>query len=361
MQLAPQWRAINLVKKILNKVLRKKKTEESQSTRITTNTVAEHRERILAGGRRFKYPVQYARHKLVFNTIIISIAAILIFGLIGWQQLYVAQNTSNFMYRVTTVIPVSVASVDGQAVRYSNYLRMYRSAAHYLENKEQVDLESEDGRRQTDYIKRQSMDEVVADAYAVKLADEMDISVSQEEIDSVLLEQRQTEEGEISAQTHDAVILDYYGWSTQEYRDTIKNKLLRQKVAYEVDEKASELVESIRGRIDSGTNLEKLSGADRYEGEPVSSGGSGWVPRSNQDSGLAKAAIALEKKGAVSESFKPSNGDGYYFIKLVDINDTQVKYEYIKVELTEFDSSLESAHKEYHIDVPKEEVNEERG
>lgn len=352
------------MKKILNKLLsklrRKKKVEEPKSTRITTNTVAEHRERILAGGRRFKYPVQYARHKLVFNTIIISVAAILVMGLIGWQQLYVAQNTSNFMYRVTTVIPVSVASVEGQAVRYSDYLRMYRSAAHYLENKEQVDLGSEDGQRQTDYIKRQSMEEVVADAYAIKLAEEMDITVDEEEVDSVLLEQRQTEDGEISTQTHDAVILDYYGWSTQEYRETIENKLLRQKVAYEIDENASEIVESVRGQIDSGTNLEKLAGSDGYEGESVSFGSSGWVPRSNQDSGLAKAAISLEKKGSVSEAFKPSNGDGYYFIKLVDINDTQVRYEYIRIGLTEFDSRLEDAQKEYHIDVPKVEIDEER-
>ena len=56
----------------MKKLRRKKRSAEAeQPSRITNETVAEHRERILAGGRRFKYPVQYARHRLVINTIII--------------------------------------------------------------------------------------------------------------------------------------------------------------------------------------------------------------------------------------------------------------------------------------------------
>jgi hypothetical protein len=101
------------MKKLLSR-FRKKDVEAS--SRITNETVAEHRERILAGGRRFKYPIQYARHRLVINAIIISVVAVIILGVVGWWQLYLAQNTSTFVYKVTRVLPLPVANVDGQPV-----------------------------------------------------------------------------------------------------------------------------------------------------------------------------------------------------------------------------------------------------
>ena len=78
--------------------LKRRKKEVALPPRITNETVAEHRERILAEGRRFKYPLQYSKHKLVINTILISVIAFVTALIIGWHQLYIAQNTSNFFY-----------------------------------------------------------------------------------------------------------------------------------------------------------------------------------------------------------------------------------------------------------------------
>jgi len=177
---------------------REKTAKQGIPTRITNETVAEHRERILAGGRRFKYPMQYARHRLVFNTILVTIAALVLIVVIGWQQLYIAQSTSNFFYRVARVLPLPVASVDGETVRYSDYLMYYNSSAHYLQQSEQVNLQSEDGKRQLDYIKRKSMDNVVADAYAEKLARSMNLSVTSDEVTKVIDDDRNTANGRIS-------------------------------------------------------------------------------------------------------------------------------------------------------------------
>jgi hypothetical protein len=96
------------MKKILNKIARRPEPEPLPN-RITTETVAQHREQILAGGRKFKYPIQYAKHKLVINAILISIAALAALVFVGWWQLYPSQNTSEFMYRVTKFIPLPVA------------------------------------------------------------------------------------------------------------------------------------------------------------------------------------------------------------------------------------------------------------
>lgn len=328
------------MKKLINKL--RKRDKPAPSSRITNETVAEHREHILAGGRRFKYPIQYARHKLVFNAIIISVVTLIVITGICWWQLYSVQNTSEFMYRITKVIPVPVAMVDGQPVLYSDYLVKYRSSIHYLEKKEQIDLKTEDGKRQVEYIKQESLKDAIADAYAVKLASEAGITISDKELDEFLKSQRQSSSGEISPQIYDAVIMDYYGWSPDEFRNKIKKELLCQKVSYEMDKDALKLVENVKAEFKKTptADLKTLSvNLNSQTGSKLVYGASGWVPKSNLDGGLATAATKL-KKSEVSSVIKSSIGEGYYFVRLLDINEAQVSYDYIQVPLKAFNESL---------------------
>ena len=325
--------------KLTSKLRFKKKQSEAPAGRITTDTLAEHRQRVLAGGRKFKYPVQYARHKLVMNAIIIIIAAIITLLVTGYWLLYQAQNTSEFMYRVTKVIPVPVATVDGQQVRYSEYLMKFRSNLHYLVEKEQIDITTKDGQRQVEFIKDQAMQDAQADAFALKIADEKNLKVSAVELEAYLKQQRQSSDGnEVSESTYNAVILDYYGWSPQEYRQAMKTKLLRQKVAYEVDQQAETIATEVGVSISSGnSDLAALATTINAKNkDAVVSWPAAWVPKDNQDGGLAAAASKLEI-GQVSKVIKTTSRDGYYFVKLVDKNETQVRYEYIQVSLTVLD------------------------
>jgi len=319
---------------------KKRESKQAAPSRITNETVAEHRERILAGGRRFKYPIQYARHRLVFNTIIVTVAALLLLTLLGWWQLYPMQNTSTFFYRVTRVLPLPVASVDGAMVRYSDYLMYFNSSAHYLRQSEQINLDSEEGRRQLDYIRRKAMDTVIADTFAAKLARELNITVTDAEVDAVIDADRNTANGRISQETYDASALSILGWSPEEYRQDARNKLIRQKVSYEIDTKAKERADKAAQLLKQNTNLQEV--AKRLGGEggaAVSVGASGMVPRTNRDGGLSAAAAELEK-GKVSGAVRTTTGDGYYFVKLIDKTDTQVSYEYLKIPLTEFNNRL---------------------
>lgn len=343
------------MKKLLTRF---RKKDVDTSSRITNETVAEHRERILAGGRRFKYPVQYARHRLVFNAIIISIVAAVIIGLVGWWQLYLANNTSTFVYRVTAVLPLPVASVDGQPVPYSNYLMQYRSSTYYLVQKEQISLKSEDGKRQVQYIKQQSMQLAVADAYAAKLARKLNLSISDSELESSLKLQRQSSDGEVSQQTQDAAVLGLYNWSPDEYRHVLKNALLRQKVAYAIDDNALKVAESISSQVKAeNSNLQAIADATNAAGgSKVAYGASGWVKRFNLDEGLAREASTLER-GKTSGVIKSTKGDSYYLVRLMDSNDTQVSYEYIQIPLTAFTEELDKLEKTgkvvRYISIPK--------
>ena len=350
------------MKKIIQK-LRKDQAIESPS-RITNDTVSEHRKRVLAGGRKFKYPIQYSRHKLVINTVIISAFALMLVLILGWWQLYPRQDTSEFAHRVVSVVPLPVANVNGESVRYSDYLMKLRSAEHYLRQKEKATLTGDDGVRQINYLKQQALNDTIADAYAAQLARTKNITISDDELAEFLRSQRQSEDGEISERTYYAVIRDYYNWSADEYAHTMRAKLLRQKVSYEIDDDARATATKVQNLIRESSdtpwativqnNLVALPG--------VTYGASGFVSRTNQDGGLASQAAKL-KKGETSSPVVSLNGDGYYIIRLVDSNKSQVSYEFIKIPLTTFKRQLAALHDDdkvvTYINVPLKDMQVE--
>ncbi len=332
----------------MKKIFKRKqshKTEQQKFQRITTDTVAEHREKVLAGGRRFKYPVQYTRHKLVFNAIILAIIAVLAVVAFSWWQLYKTQSTNAFFYRVTTLVPLPVASVDGATAQYSDYLMRYRSQEHWLGQKGQIEQSEEDGARQRNHIKRQILDGVQTDAYASKLAREKNITVEQSEVDAVVTNSLKTANGMISQEQYDASTLDTLGYSPSEYRHLIYQALLRQKVAYEIDEKAKATANRVEGQLESNKDFAAVV---ETVGDGAIIGNSGLVRKTNQDGGLTQIALTLQQ-GQISDIVKSTTGDGYYIVRLDEVTDSELSYSFIKVPLTELTSRMQKIKKDGKI------------
>lgn len=333
-----------LMKKISRPRLRKSKKTEQPHERITNETVAEHREKILAGGRKFKYPVQYAQHKLVINTIIISFLALIALVGVTWWQLYPAQNTGAFFYRLTQLVPLPVAQVDGQNVPYQDYLMQYRSSIHWLESKSRTgrlfNINSEDGKHQADHFKRQSLDRAIENAYAQKLADQKNITVSDNEIDTFINEalKASSTRHKPSEGAYKTVLSDSLGVSPDEYRLIVKQSLLKQKVSFAIDKAAREKIAAAHTALKKQKPFENV--VIQYSDDPLAKttkGDIGFVPRSNQDQGLVQAALEL-KKGTTSGIIK--GFDGYYIVKLIETKEDQVRYARVKVKLTAFDEQL---------------------
>ncbi len=330
---------------------RRKKQEAPTPSRITNETVAEHRERILAGGRKFKYPHQYVKHRLVINAIIIGLVALIVVIVAGWLALYRFQNTSNFMYRVARVIPAPVASVDGKMVRYSDYLMRYRSQELWLSSKGQLGLSSTDDTRQLDFYKRQVLTGLEKDMYAEKLADGLHLSISDTDVQAVVDNNRHTATGVISQEVYDASTKDTLGYSPSEYRHIIKQSLLRQKVAYTIDTHAKDIQQQIGQAIatrKSGVSLEDIAAQFKKQYPQVVFGVSGLVPKNNQDGGLSKEALLL-KDGEISSAIKSTTGDGYYFVQRLSASNDQISYQYIEVPLTKFNDEFASIQKSHKI------------
>lgn len=328
--------------------LKRAKKPVAPPSRITNETVAEHREQILAGGRKFKYPHQYERHKLVFNVLIIIIVTVLILAAVIWWQLYPAQNTSTFFYRVSRILPVPVASVDGTQVRYSDYLMSFSGSQHYLEQSERLNLNSDDGKRQIEFVKRQALDGAIADAYAGKIAREKNINVSDKQVDDVIDASLSTVSGRISQDIYDDSTLSTLGYTADEYRQIIRRSLVRQEVAYAVDTKANTARKAAEELLNANPRpgLADIAKQLQDKSYSVQLGSTGsLVPRTNHDGGVTQQAAKL-KVGETSGFFRSNDGsferNGYYVVQLVEANDKQVSYNYIRIPLTTFSEQLKT-------------------
>lgn len=334
---------------------KKKQIEHVKHARITNETVAEHREKILAGGRKFKYPHQYVRHKLVINAILISFAVLILAMLVGWWQLYKAQDTSEFMYRVTRVLPLPVASVDGQAAQYSDYLMRYRSHELYLRRTGQIGLNASDDKKQLDFFKRRVLDGLEKDVYAEKLARDLGVTVSKGDVDKVIDDGRNTVTGRISQEVYDASTRDTFGYDPSEYRHIIRQSLLREAVTYKIDKKAGGVQQKVFERVKdlkATQSLEKIAAELKVQGETVEYGASGPVSPNNQDGGLTTASLKLQV-GSISSATKAKSTaeDRYYFyfLRRLPVATGKVSYEYIRIPLTTFDDMFGQLKKQQKI------------
>lgn len=339
-----------MIRKVKNTVLRRsRKQPPTPASRITNETIAEHREKVIAEGRKFKYPVQYAKHRLVINALGVVGAAIILFVGFIWWQLYPAQNTDTFFYRITQIVPLPVASVDGQAALYKDYLMDYRSSIYWLQQKTRnFSLTTDDGKRQSDHIKRQALDNAIEMAYARKLAAMYKLQVSPRETDQFIAGSLKANGRELSRKAYEAVLSDSYGVSVEEYRSKVTNELLKRKVAFAVDATAAKKkAVVVQKELASGKAFADV--AVQYSDDSFAKqtkGDMGFVPKNNADQGLVGEVVKL-KKGEVSGLLKGT--DAYYIVQLIDTNDTQVRYARIKIALKTFDAELASLKKDKKV------------
>lgn len=308
--------------------------QPKQKPKTEREKVEERREEVLAKGRKFKYPLQYTKHKLVINTILVAAVAVVAMVVAGWLALYQFQSTGEMMYRVTQVLPVPVAEVDGAKVRYSDYLMIYRSNLQTSEQQSgQLGNTEDDDLVRAEY-KRTALEAAVEYTYAMKLGKELGLSVAEEEIDQAFDEHRKVGGVERSEEAFLKIVQDNFGMNRREYRRMLELTLMKAKVEQEIDETAQAVAAEVETMLNE--NGGDMAAVAESLGEQVEYEATGQlVDNMNVDGGRSNKAMTLEP-GQVSERFLSSNGDGYYFVKLVEKTETQVNYESIKVKLTTF-------------------------
>jgi len=319
-----------------------------EKPRTEREKVEQRREEVLAQGRKFKYPMQYAKHKLVINTVLVAVVAIIVMVVAGWAMLYKFQDTGDMLYRVTQVIPVPVAKVAEEQVRYSDYLMIYRS--NLLTTEQQGGQlggdESDDLVRER--CKEAALRSAVEYAYAEKLGKEMGIEVSEAEVDEAFETHRKVGGVERSEESFLKIVRDNFGMNRTEYRRMLYLTLMKAKVTQAVDDEARELAEKVEKMIQEKDG-DLLAVAEEL-GEAVEYQETGQlVDNLNVDGGRSEMAARLDE-GQVSERFLSTNGDGYYYVKLIEKTDTQVSHASIKVRFTTFDKMVEELYQNGEVE-----------
>lgn len=349
------------MKRLLNRLRRRRQPAGLQdapasSLRITNETVAEHRERILAGGRKFKYPLQYPKYRIVIITITLLVLLLLVLSGITTWRLYGAQDTSQLMYRITQALPLPVGQVDGRTIRYSDYLVELRSALHYLSTKEAVNFSSDDGKRQLDYQKRLALNKAIENTYLQKLAKEQNISVSAKDLDDFIAKEIKNNNLGVTEDMYRQVVRDYYDWTFDDYRDSVKKQLLKKRVVAKIDVEGRAKVTDLLHLIQAGKDFGEAAKSDSEDSLTKPNGGDiGFMSISTDDpNGLIIAAQKLQPN-QVSDIIEGM--DGFYLVKLIERRDNEVHFAKIFVAFKTFSqklAALKAQHKiQEYISVPE--------
>ena len=329
-----------------------KKTEKDQ--------IEKRREEVLATGRKFKYPLQWTRHRIVINTILIALVVFAMIFIGGWVALYRIGMTDDLLFNVTKVLPLSVATVDGENVRFSDYLMLYRSSMTSIERQSGSQFDKSSYEFLRDEYRRSALTEAEKYTYAIKLAKEMDITVTDEEVATEF--ERHLKIGGIdrSEEGFIKIIGDNFGFTKSEYERMLYLNLIKAKIEIKIDDNANKIANELESILGSNVN-DYQSAAEQLGDKVIYEETDGLVDNKNIDGGRASEAMKLEPDQS-SGKFVSMNGDGYYFVKLIKKTDSKVDFVSIKVPFTKFNQQFDSLKEDdkinEHITIGNDEASQ---
>ena len=227
--------------------------------RITNETVAEHREEVLSGARKFIYPLQHSMHRVVVVSVGIFIVLFVSFVAYSLLALYRFDTTSTFMYRVTQVVPFPIAKAGPDFVAYENYLFELRHYMHYYQTQQQVDFSSDAGKEQLDAFREQALQSVVNDAYIKQLARQYGVTVSDQELQQQVNLLRSQNRLGGSDEVFEDVLREFWDWSIGDFERKLHQQMLAQKVVSALDTETHERAEQVLSELEAGGDFAALA------------------------------------------------------------------------------------------------------
>jgi parvulin-like peptidyl-prolyl isomerase len=240
---------------------------------ITNETVAEHREEILAGARKYIYPLQHSKHRVVRTSIGLLAVVIVAFFVYVGLSLYKFQTTNSFIYGVTQVVPFPIAKAGHAYVSYESYLFELRRNMHYYQTQQQADFATKDGKAQLQRLKEQAYDQVVQDAYVKQLATQHDVTVSDQAVDNeVNLVRSQNRLGS-SDRVFREVLNQFWGWDEADFKRELQQQLLQQAVVAKLDTVTNQQAQAALQQLQGGASFATVAAQDSQDASTKGNGG----------------------------------------------------------------------------------------
>lgn len=321
--------------------------------RITNETVAEHREELLRGARKYIYPLKHTKHRVVVISVSLLVTAVILFFAYTLLALYKFQSTSTFIYYVTQVIPFPIAKAGPDYVAYENYLFELRHYMHYYETQQQVNFNSPAGQQQLDAFKKQALDEVVQNAYVKQLAAKYGVSVSTQEVNNeVSLLQQQNRLGSSNQEFAD-VLKEFWGWSISDFKRELKSQLLAQKVVAKLDTGTYARANAALQQLQKGADFGKLAAQVSDDTTTKNNNGQYGYSISQTDQSLPPQVIAeLFKLQPGQISGVINTGFTLEIVKVISTTNGKVQAAHIAFNfqsISTYVTPLEKLHKPHYL------------
>lgn len=309
------------------------KLVETNPNRVTNDTMNKHRKEVLEDARKFKYPLQHSKYRIAIISVAIVFISLLLFGTFSYSLLYKQQNIGDFAYRISKIVPMPVARVDGTWVSFEKYLFEVRQNAHYLINQEEVDFDTPEGQEAMRKLKEQSLIKVQDDEIVRQLAAENGVTVSNEEVDAQIGKIREAGGIGDDSQTLEDTLRDFYGWDLDDLKRVVEGQLLKQKIVFSLDTEARDQINAAYTSIQDGEKTFDAAVIAFSEDELTKDkkGLIGTVSRDNESlpRELVDTAFGLaegEVSGVIQTPF------GLHIVKRVkDVDENQIKVAHILV------------------------------
>ena len=318
--------------------------ETSGVPRITNETVAAHREEVLSGARKYIYPLQHSKHRIVLISTGIFIAVVLGFLTFCVVSLYYLQSTSTFMYRVSQVLPFPVARSGHDFVAYENYLFELRHYMHYYENQQELSFDTEAGKLQLLSYKQRALDKVVNDALIKQIAKEKNIEVTDAELNNQFDIAREQNRLGGSDQVFEDVRREYWVWTINDYRRSLRSEMLAQEVIAALDQDATNKANQAVNELATGAEFGVVVNTDSTDEVTKATGGDfGLVDKSNRNiSPQTIDTLFNLKQGEVSKPIVIPYGNGYALeiLKNLETQDSRVRGAHIIIQLKDINEFL---------------------
>jgi parvulin-like peptidyl-prolyl isomerase len=284
-------RAIHALKKRVSKKTQAKEEatqlrEALESLpRITNETVTEHREEIISKARKYIYPLEHSKHRVVLVSTSLLCAAIIIFFVYTGLALYRFQSYSTFLYDVTQVIPFPIAKAGSDYVAYENYLFELRHYIHYYQTQQKIDFSTVAGQQQLDSFKKQALQQVIDNAYIKQLSAKYNVSVSDADVNNEVNLLRQQNLIGNNNQVFADVLNQYWGWSISDFKRELKQQLLAQKLVSTLDTSTHQRAQAVLTELQGGADFATV--AQQSSDDTTTKGNGGQlgflVSKNNQD------------------------------------------------------------------------------
>ncbi len=318
----------------------------SNVPRITNETVAEHREDVLSGARKYIYPLQHSKHHIVRYSVSILIIGIIAFLAYCGLALYKFQTTSGFMYDVTLVLPFPVAKTGPNWVSYESYLFELRRNMHYYQTQQQANFKTRDGRAQLVRLKQQALAQVIQDSYVKQLAAQHHVTVTDQDVNNEIAIVKNENRLGNSDQVLNEVLNKFWGWNESDFKRELKQQLLQQAVVAKLDQgtqnRASSALKQLQGGADFGTLATQISDDQATK----TSGGQFGSPIAVNDHNVPPSVTAaLFKLKAGQTTGIIDTGYTLEIYKVIDTNGTSLHAAHIQFNLQDISAYVQPLQK----------------